>query len=98
MLSCLCLGCRLAPSELVAVLSQVGMYQAAIKLCRAHKLPYQPVFESLASACVRLTTIESTHRDPTNAWEWLSENDLRGRWSMFCSFHFACIFSPIFIL
>lgn len=71
-------GCRLAPSELVAVLSQVGMYQAAIKLCRAHKLPCQPVLESLASACVRLTSTENTHRDPTVAWEWLSENDLRG--------------------
>lgn len=71
-------GCRLAPNELVAVLSQVGMYQAAIKLCRAHNLPYQPVLESLASACVRLTNMESSNRDPTTAWEWLSENDLRG--------------------
>ncbi|KAJ1526649.1 hypothetical protein ONE63_008234 [Megalurothrips usitatus] len=71
-------GCRLVPSELVAVLSQVGMYQAAIKLCRAHKLPFQPVLESLASACVRLTNMESTNRDPTLAWEWLAENDLRG--------------------
>lgn len=74
----LVLGCRLAPSELVAVLSQVGMYQAAIKLCKAHKLKYQPVLECLASACVRLTNMESANRDPTVAWEWLSENDLRG--------------------
>lgn len=71
-------GCRLAPSELVAVLSQVGMYQAAIKLCKAHKLKFQPVLECLASACVRLTNMESANRDPTAAWEWLSENDLRG--------------------
>lgn len=97
-MSCFGIGCRLAPSELVAVLSQVGMYQAAIKLCRAHNLPYQPVFESLASACVRLTTMESTHRDPTNAWEWLSENDLRGTCFLLYPFHFACLFSLTFTL
>jgi len=70
----------LSPAELVAVLAQSGMYQAAVQLARSHKLSYQPVLESLASACVRLSLAgEGINKEIDDAWKWLGENDLSGK-------------------
>jgi len=47
-------GAILNAAELVAILTSVGMYQVALKLCHLFSLPPHGVFEGLASACVKL--------------------------------------------
>ncbi|KAJ9580150.1 hypothetical protein L9F63_004167, partial [Diploptera punctata] len=67
-------GARLSAGELVAILTSVGMYQVALKLCHMFSLPQEGVFEGLAAACVKLMT-EDTDRESGGAWDWLVEND-----------------------
>jgi superfamily I DNA and RNA helicase len=62
----------MSPAELVAILTSVGMYQVALKLCHLFCLPYSGVFEGLAAACVKLKA------DTSSAWDWLVENDFSG--------------------
>lgn len=68
------IGARLSAGELVAILTSVGMYQVALKLCHLFSLPQQGVFEGLAAACVKLMA-EDIDRESGGAWDWLVEND-----------------------
>ncbi|PSN51838.1 Nuclear pore complex protein 160 [Blattella germanica] len=69
------IGARLSAGELIAILTSVGMYQVALKLCHLFSLPKEGVFEGLAAACVKLMA-EDTDRDSGGAWDWLVENDV----------------------
>lgn len=62
---------RAGPSELVAILSSVGLYTTALHLCDRFNIPKSSVLESLASQCVRLCQ----HED-VNAWDWLIHNEI----------------------
>lgn len=62
----------MSAAELVAILTSVGMYQVALKLCHLFSLPHSGVFEGLAAACVKLKT------ETSDAWAWLVENDFSG--------------------
>lgn len=62
------------PSELIAILSSVGLYTTALHLCDQFNLPKSPVLENLASHSLRL----SQQEDP-NAWDWLIQNDVFGK-------------------
>ncbi|SPP79478.1 nuclear pore complex protein Nup160 homolog [Drosophila guanche] len=57
--------------ELSYLLTSYGLYTAALKLSRGHSFPVQPIFESLAAACV-----SSTEEKATDSWAWLQNNDL----------------------
>ncbi|XP_043288252.1 nuclear pore complex protein Nup160 homolog isoform X2 [Venturia canescens] len=59
------------PSELIAILSSVGLYTTALHLCDQFNVPKSSVLENLASHCLRL----SEQEDP-NAWDWLIQNDV----------------------
>lgn len=59
------------PSELIIILSTIGLYTTALHLCDEFKVKKSPVLESLTSQCIRL----SRHEDP-NGWEWLVQNDI----------------------
>lgn len=61
------------PSELIAILSSVGLYTTALHLCNRFNVPKSPVLENLASHSLRL----SQHEDP-NAWDWLIQNEVSG--------------------
>lgn len=67
-------GARLNAAELVAILTSVGMYQLALKLCHLFSLPPHGVFEGLAGACVKLMA-EDVEKESSGAWDWLVEND-----------------------
>ena len=68
----------MSAGELVAILTSVGMYQVALKLCHLFSLPHEGVFEGLAAACVKLMA-EDTDRESGGAWDWLVENDFSGK-------------------
>lgn len=57
--------------ELIAVLANVGLYTAAVKLAREHDRCVGNVLQSLAFACIRATDDNSNE-----TWAWLQENDL----------------------
>ncbi|XP_076237550.1 nuclear pore complex protein Nup160 [Calliopsis andreniformis] len=59
------------PSELVIILSTIGLYTTALHLCDEFKINKNSVLESLTSQCIRL----SKREDP-NAWDWLIQNDI----------------------
>lgn len=59
------------PSELVIILSTIGLYTTALHLCDEFKINKSSVFESLTSQCVRLS-----RREDSNAWDWLIQNDI----------------------
>ncbi|PNF18521.1 Nuclear pore complex protein Nup160-like protein [Cryptotermes secundus] len=71
---CSSIGTRFSAAELVAILTSVGMYQVALKLCHLFSLPLQGVFEGLAAACVKLMA-EGTDKESSSAWDWLVENE-----------------------
>jgi hypothetical protein len=62
----------MSAAELVAILTSVGMYQVALKLCHLFCLPHSGVFEGLAAACVKLKA------ESSSVWDWLVENDFSG--------------------
>lgn len=57
--------------ELIAVLSNSGLYTAAIKLAVEFKRNISSVLQSLAFACIR-----ANDEDANETWSWLQENDL----------------------
>ncbi|XP_034185245.1 nuclear pore complex protein Nup160 [Osmia lignaria lignaria] len=59
------------PSELVIILSTIGLYTTALHLCDEFKINKSSVFESLTSQCIRLS-----RREDSNAWDWLIQNDI----------------------
>lgn len=59
--------------ELIAVLSNAGLYTASVKLAIGFNKPITSILESLASACVR-----ATNENSNDVWAWLQENDLAG--------------------
>ncbi|XP_076180163.1 nuclear pore complex protein Nup160 [Ptiloglossa arizonensis] len=59
------------PSELIIILSTIGLYTTALHLCDEFKLNKSSVLESLTSQCIRLS-----RREDPNAWDWLIQNDI----------------------
>ena len=59
------------PSELILILSTIGLYTTALHLCDEFKVNKSSVFESLTSQCIRLS-----RREDPNAWDWLIQNDI----------------------
>lgn len=76
-------GARLNAAELMAILTSVGMYQVALKLCHLFSLPPHGVFEGLAAACVKLMA-EDVEKESSSAWDWLVENDFSGMGKVHC--------------
>lgn len=76
-------GARLNAAELVAILTSVGMYQVALKLCHLFSLRPHGVFEGLAAACVKLMA-EDVEKESSSAWDWLVENDFSGMRKVQC--------------
>uniref|UniRef100_A0A4W3IJ32 Nucleoporin 160 n=1 Tax=Callorhinchus milii TaxID=7868 RepID=A0A4W3IJ32_CALMI len=60
--------------ELVALLVQVGLFDAAISLCQTFALSLSPIFEGLAFKCVKLQL--SGEAVQSEAWEWLAANQI----------------------
>lgn len=59
------------PSELIIILSTIGLYTTALHLCDEFKINKNPVLENLTSQCIRLS-----QREDPNAWDWLIQNDI----------------------
>ncbi|XP_046422018.1 nuclear pore complex protein Nup160 homolog [Neodiprion fabricii] len=59
------------PSELVAILSNVGLYTTALHLCDRFSLSKTSVLENLASQCVTLS-----YQEDIDAWDWLIHNEI----------------------
>ncbi|XP_043261086.1 nuclear pore complex protein Nup160 homolog [Colletes gigas] len=59
------------PSELIIILSTIGLYTTALHLCDQFKINKSSVLESLTSQCIRLC-----RREDSNAWDWLIQNDI----------------------
>ncbi|CAK9826764.1 Nuclear pore complex protein Nup160 homolog [Anthophora retusa] len=59
------------PSELIIILSTIGLYTTALHLCDEFKINKSSVLESLTTQCVRLS-----RREDPNAWDWLIQNDI----------------------
>lgn len=59
------------PKEITMILSSCGLFTAALKLAKGFNLSILPIFDSLTAACVR-----TANENPTDAWDWLQENDL----------------------
>ncbi|XP_033337859.1 nuclear pore complex protein Nup160 [Megalopta genalis] len=59
------------PSELIIILSTIGLYTTALHLCDEFKVNKSSVLESLTSQCIRLS-----RREDSNAWDWLIQNDI----------------------
>ncbi|KAG7213986.1 hypothetical protein KM043_001360 [Ampulex compressa] len=59
------------PSELIVILSSIGLYTTALHLCDQFKINKSSVLESLTSQCVKLS-----HREDPDAWDWLVQNDI----------------------
>ncbi|PIK52025.1 putative nuclear pore complex protein [Apostichopus japonicus] len=56
--------------ETVANLVRAGLFDCAIEVCQSFKLKLTPVFESLASKCVRVSRSGANSK----TWRWLSAN------------------------
>lgn len=61
------------PDELIAMLSNNGLFMDALKLCDRFNISKCYALENLALQCVRI----SQHEDP-HAWNWLLLNDVSG--------------------
>lgn len=59
------------PDDLIAVLSNAGLYTDAVKIANEFNKPISNILQGLAFACVR-TSDESSN----DSWAWLQENDL----------------------
>ncbi|KAM9377512.1 nuclear pore complex protein Nup160 isoform 2-T2 [Pholidichthys leucotaenia] len=60
--------------ELLALLVQTGLFDAALNLCQTFNLSLTPVFEGLAFKCIKL---QLGGEEPQNeAWSWLAANQL----------------------
>lgn len=59
------------PDDLIAVLSNAGLYTDAIKIANEFEKPITNILQGLAFACVRISDESSNE-----SWAWLQENDL----------------------
>lgn len=59
------------PDDVIAVLSNAGLYTDAVKLAVQFGKPIANILQGLAFACVRATDESSN-----DSWDWLQENDL----------------------
>ncbi|XP_038053213.1 nuclear pore complex protein Nup160-like isoform X2 [Patiria miniata] len=66
------MGPILSADETISFLVQAGLFDAACAVCKTFKLDLTPVFEGLATKCVKL----SLNGLSETAWKWLSVNDL----------------------
>lgn len=87
-------GTRFSAAELVAILTSVGMYQVALKLCHLFSLPLQGVFEGLAAACIKLMA-EDADKESSSAWDWLVENEFSGTGQCAEEVHFVDSVFPV---
>ncbi|MGH0170041.1 UNVERIFIED_CONTAM: hypothetical protein FKN15_058434 [Acipenser sinensis] len=60
--------------EMVALLVQAGLFDAALSLCQTFKLSLPPVFEGLAFKCIKLQY--GGEAIQSEAWDWLAANQL----------------------
>ncbi|EHB11142.1 Nuclear pore complex protein Nup160 [Heterocephalus glaber] len=60
--------------EMVTLLVQAGLFDTAISLCQAFRLPLTPVFEGLTFKCIRLQLAGDNAQ--AEAWAWLAANQL----------------------
>ncbi|XP_075044180.1 nuclear pore complex protein Nup160 [Mixophyes fleayi] len=63
-----------AAEEMVSLLVQAGLFDAAILLCQTFKLCLIPVFEGLAYKCIKLQNGGDVAQ--AEAWRWLAANQL----------------------
>ncbi|XP_022094945.1 nuclear pore complex protein Nup160-like isoform X2 [Acanthaster planci] len=66
------MGPMLSADETVSLLVQSGLFDVACAVCKTFQLDLTPVFEGLATKCVKL----SLNGLNETAWKWLSMNDL----------------------
>lgn len=59
------------PDDVIAVLSNAGLYTDAVKLAVVFGKPIENILQGLAFACVRMSDESSN-----DSWSWLQENDL----------------------
>jgi len=79
------------PEELIAILSNCGLYTSAIKLAIGFNKPLDKIMESLTTACVY-----AVNQPINEPWSWLQENDLAGIISFLLAFFFNC-FKLLFV-
>ncbi|KAK1159711.1 nuclear pore complex protein Nup160-like [Acipenser oxyrinchus oxyrinchus] len=60
--------------EMVALLVQAGLFDAALSLCQTFQLSLPPVFEGLAFKCIKLQY--GGEAIQSEAWDWLAANQL----------------------
>lgn len=60
--------------QIIAVLTNSGLFTAAVKLSKRIGQCVSSILESLAVACVR-----GTDENSEETWNWLKENDLAGK-------------------
>uniref|UniRef100_A0A3Q3W6F3 Uncharacterized protein n=1 Tax=Mola mola TaxID=94237 RepID=A0A3Q3W6F3_MOLML len=60
--------------EMVALLVQTGLFDAAISVCQTFKLSLTPVFEGLTFKCIKLQF--GGEESQNEAWTWLAANQL----------------------
>ncbi|XP_035252589.1 nuclear pore complex protein Nup160 [Anguilla anguilla] len=60
--------------EMVTLLVQAGLFDAALALCKTFKLPLTPVFEGLTFKCIQLQC--GGEASQNEAWNWLAANQL----------------------
>lgn len=59
------------PDDVIAVLSNAGLYTDAVKLAVSFDKPVSNILQGLALACVR-----ASNESSNESWSWLQENDL----------------------
>ncbi|GCC20043.1 hypothetical protein chiPu_0021247 [Chiloscyllium punctatum] len=60
--------------EMVALLVQVGLFDAAVSLCQTFRLSLNPIFEGLSFKCIKLQLIGEAAQ--SDAWDWLKANQI----------------------
>ncbi|XP_072374893.1 nuclear pore complex protein Nup160 [Scyliorhinus torazame] len=60
--------------EMVALLVQVGLFDAAASLCQTFKLSLTPIFEGLSFKCIKLQFMGEAAQSA--AWDWLKTNQI----------------------
>ncbi|KAJ8344194.1 hypothetical protein SKAU_G00315230 [Synaphobranchus kaupii] len=60
--------------EMVTLLVQAGLFDAALALCKTFRLPLTPVFEGLTFKCIQLQY--GGEASQNEAWNWLAANQL----------------------
>ncbi|KAG9333464.1 hypothetical protein JZ751_011533 [Albula glossodonta] len=60
--------------EMVTLLVQAGLFDAALSLCKTFRLPLTPVFEGLTFKCIQLQY--GGEASQNEAWNWLAANQL----------------------